>query len=123
MNNQAYKILRWGVAITFIWIAVLIFRAPDLWLGFMPLWMADSLAFLPFNPMYLAAGFDLLVGIFLIANRYTMIVSTLAALHLLGLVFMLGFGDISARDFGLMAATIAIFVQARSNKQERKVRV
>lgn len=112
MNKNGYQILRLGLGITFIWIAVLILRDPLLWSSFLPSSIQSILPIAPELFMQATAVLDILLGVFLIANKFTKIVAVIAVLHLLGLVFSLGFGDLSARDFGLMMMAVAIFVQA-----------
>jgi hypothetical protein len=118
MNQRAYTVLRIGLGITFIWIAALIWREPELWASFMPISLQDSLPILAGTFMKGVAVMDFLIGLLLVLNVYTWIVAGLAVLHLFGLVFMLGLGDLSARDFGLLTAALAVFIHARSAKEK-----
>jgi len=116
MNKYASTVLRMGLGLAFLWIALLIWRDPVLWAGFLPIWLQDILPVSSGAFMQGVAVFDAVVGFFLVLNRFTRIVSALAALHLLGLVLTLGFNDIAARDFGLMAASVAVFFDASQSK-------
>lgn len=117
MNQVSYRILRIGLGITFIWIADLIWKDPELWSGFLPQWLQTASISSPVVAMQAIAVIDFFIGLFLIFNLFPVIVSAIAAIHLFGLVLTFGLTDLGARDFGLFAAALAIFFHAKSNRK------
>ena len=99
--------LQLGLGITFTWIGVDIVRHPDLWIGYvppeLPLGIERALA------LKINGAADILLGIFLIIGIWRKPVATLAALHLLAILFFQGIDAVLIRDFGLLGATLALF--------------
>lgn len=111
MKESAYHILRVGVAITFLWIGILIFKEPQGWGGYLQPWI---LPFLPFSikeVMISTAIFDILVGAFLLIDYYTFFAALLGFLHLVIVLTVSGINSITVRDIGLLAAALALTLQ------------
>ena len=110
MKTAGYHILRVGMAITFLWIGILIFREPIFWSGFLPAFvvkMFDNV--MPI--MTLVAIFDLLIGLFLLFDWFTFWIALLGFSHLLGILLLTGIDDTTVRDIGLAAASLALAVE------------
>lgn len=107
-KTTAYHFLRVGLAITFLWIGVLIFRNPEAWGSYMQPWALKLLP-LPLVQMMLAtAALDILIGIFLLIDVFSWAAALVAALHLLVVIATSGITDITVRDIGLFTAALAI---------------
>ncbi len=119
MKKTSYNVLRIGTGITFIWIAYLIWQAPDAWASFIQPWAA---AFLPENlagMMQKNAIFDALLGLWMIVGgRHAWIGYGLGALHVLGVLITTtaGFDNIVVRDIAILAGTLALFFETVPKK-------
>jgi uncharacterized membrane protein len=112
MNKNAYHIVRVGIAITFLWIGILILQNPELWSGYIQPWVRDLLPLPAVTIMIATAIFDLIVGFFLLVDFWTWIFSLLAAGHIAMVLAVSGIDVVTVRDIGLLAASVAIFVDA-----------
>jgi len=56
------------------------------------------------------AWFELIFGLALFFGIYTRFVSLLLALHLANIAYVVGYNPTGVRDFGLMIATLSIFL-------------
>lgn len=109
MNKNASLILRIGLAVTFIWIGVLILMNPAAWTGYLQPW---AMALLPVpieQAMFATAIFDILLGIALLVGIKTWIAAFLATGHLLIVLITSGINDVTVRDIGLVFASAALF--------------
>ena len=110
--KSSYHILRVGLAITFIWIGVLILKNPESWAGYVQPWVVKLLPFSLTQTFIITAFFDIIVGVLLLIDWMTWVAALLAALHI-GLVLTVsGITDITVRDIGLLAATLAILTES-----------
>ncbi len=115
MNNMAYHALRLGLAITFLWIGVLILRAPDLWAGYLSPWAVKFLIVSPHDAMLATGVLDCVLGLLFLTNFFTRVAGLVAAVHLAIVLIVGGVNDITVRDFGLFGAAIALSVMSRHN--------
>jgi len=60
--------------------------------------------------VFFNAVFELVFGILLAFGWQTRIVSLLLALHLFDIMYVVGYGQIGTRDFGLAVATFVVFM-------------
>ena len=108
MKKSAFHILRVGVAITFLWIGVLIFKDPQAWGGFLQPWAADLLPVPLEQAMIGTAILDILVGIILLSGFFVWIAALVGSIHLIIVLGTVGINDVTVRDIGLLAATLAL---------------
>lgn len=126
-QKTAYHLLRVTLGITFIWVSVMIFQEPVFWSGFIDPWAASLMPLSLETMMKITAGLDLIIGLLLIADKWTWIVSLIASLHLLAILIGSGIDTITVRDIGLFGATAALTLIAaptkffKSKKQEAQV--
>ena len=108
----AKNILRFGMSFCFVYVAVSAWLSPQNWSGFIPLFARNIVpeSFL----LYIHAGFDLLLGLWLLTNKKIFYASILSALNLLVIIiFNFGSLDIIFRDIGLLAAAISLALLSR----------
>ncbi len=115
-QKAAYHVLRVTLGITFIWVSVMIFQEPVFWSGFIDPWAASLIPIDLETMMKITAGLDLLIGLLLIADKWTWIVSLIASLHLLTILIGSGIDTITVRDIGLFGATAALMFVAAPTK-------
>ena len=109
IKRTGYHILRVSMAVTFLWIAILIVKAPLSWSGFLPPFFIDLLPIEPVMFMYFVAGFDALLGILFLIDAFVYWAGLLAALHMIGILAVSGVDDITVRDIAIMGAGFALF--------------
>ena len=112
MKSSAFHILRVGIAITFLWIGILIFRDPIGWGGYLQPW---AIALVPVSLKTFMTGiaiFDIGVGILLLIDFFTFWAAVFASLHLFIVIFVAGITEITIRDLGLLAGTLALMIQS-----------
>ena len=108
-------VLRIGLALLFLYFGFSQISDPVSWSGFVPTFVSDVLPF-PVENFVLANGaLELLLVLLLIVGFQTRIVALLAAGHMAGIVFGLGFSAIAVRDFMTMVSCIALFFAAKVN--------
>jgi uncharacterized membrane protein YphA (DoxX/SURF4 family) len=120
-GNSAATILRWGLAFVFFYAAVEALLHPDVWVGYMPLFLTNN-----FSPKLLLSGFsvfELVLAIWLFWGRKLMWSSMIAAITLAVItllntdIFLITF-----RDVGLAMAALALFELAREkNFKEEEI--
>ncbi len=108
MKISSFHILRVGVAITFLWIGILIFREPEAWGGMLQPWAAGLLPIPLKEAMIGTALLDIAVGFFLLIDVFTWLAAILGATHLAIVLTTVGINAITVRDIGLLAATLAL---------------
>lgn len=112
MTKISYHILRVGMAITFIWIGVLIIKSPESWAGYMQPWAVKLLP-VPIEQALLGtAVLDIIVGLLLLIDWYAWVGGIIGTLHLISVLVVSGISDITIRDIGLLTATIALAIEA-----------
>lgn len=110
MSNKPLTILRISMAITFIWISIMIFQEPLFWGGFIQPWAANLLPAPLEQIMISTAVMELIIGIAMLFNIYTWIAALIASVHLLIILITVGIDSITVRDIGLLGASIALFL-------------
>lgn len=116
MKKSAFHILRVGIAITFIWIGVLIFKEPQAWGNLLQPWAADLLPIPLQEAMIGTAILDILIGVLLLIDFLTWLAALLGAFHLVIVLITTGITPVTVRDIGLLAATLALTTTTLPNK-------
>lgn len=109
MKKAPYHILRVGLAITFLWIGILIFKEPEAWGGYLQPWAADLLPVPIKEAMIGTAVLDITVGFLLLIDYFVWLAAALGSLHLIIVLTVAGINAITVRDIGLLAAALALF--------------
>lgn len=118
-KNTSYHVLRVAMAITFLWIGLLIFREPIFWSGFVPVYIHDM--FTDITPFMLAVGaFDVIVGLFLLLDWFTFWIALFATFHLFGILLLTGVDETTVRDIGLVGGSLALAMTAAPEKWKKR---
>ena len=112
MNKISFHILRIGLAVTFLWIGVLILRNPEAWGGYMRPWAAGLLPVPLAQVMTGTAILDIIIGVFLLINFLPQLTAIVGAIHLAIILIISGITDITVRDIGLLAGMLALVVDS-----------
>ncbi|MBI2631292.1 hypothetical protein HYW73_03735 [Candidatus Nomurabacteria bacterium] len=111
MQKASFHILRVGLAITFLWVGILIFKQPEAWGGYLEPWAAGILP-LPLEQVMLGtATLDILIGFLLLIDTWVWLAATLGSIHLIIVLTVSGITDITVRDIGLLAGALAILAE------------
>ncbi|MDA2922594.1 hypothetical protein MYX07_05015 [Patescibacteria group bacterium AH-259-L07] len=116
MKSSAYHILRVGIAITFLWVGILILKEPGIWGLYLQPWAAGLLPIPLKVAMIITAFLDISVGVFLLIDVLVWHAALLGALHLAIVLSVSGINAITFRDIGLFAATLALAINAWPDK-------
>lgn len=105
-KSYAQPLARYGIGIVFLLFGIIQFTNVSSWSPLIP----DFLTyFMSKNTILIFISiFNFCIGTLLILGTYVRIASFLGALHLIGVIFVLGFNPIAVRDFGLLLVTISI---------------
>ena len=120
MKTGSFHVLRVGMAITFLWVGILILQSPEAWAGFIKPWVADLLITTPEKTMIGTAIFDIVVGFLLLIDFWAFWTSVLAVIHLFLVLIVSGIDAITVRDIGLLAGALALVVDLWPGSFERK---
>ena len=112
MNKISFHILRIGLAVTFLWIGVLILRNPEAWGGYMRPWAAGLLPIPIAQAMTGTAILDIIIGVFLLINFLPRLTAIVGAIHLAVILIVSGITDITVRDIGLLAGMLALMIDS-----------
>ena len=123
MTKAAFNILRVGVAVTFLWIGLLIFKDPVSWTGYIGDWAQDLMVLDAVAVMTLTGIFDMIIGLWLLLDYKVWIPASLATLHLASVIVVSGINSITVRDIGLLAASLALFFDSAPNSFLRAVKI
>lgn len=104
------------MAITFLWIGILIFKNPEAWGGFIQPWVANLLPVPIKEAMMGTAVLDILIGFFLLINKFAWLAGAIGSAHLVIVLVTSGINEVTVRDIGLLGGAIAIAVSAWPKK-------
>jgi uncharacterized membrane protein YphA (DoxX/SURF4 family) len=121
MKKSSYHTLRIGLAITFLWIGVLIFKHPGAWVAYIQPWAVKLMPGSLVSAMLGTAVLDMVVGIFLLFNLFTWLAAILGALHIVTVLITTGITEITVRDIGLLCAILALTIEALPQKLSVKI--
>ena len=121
MKKISYHILRIGLAITFLWIGILIFKNPIGWSTYIEPWAAKLIPGSLVNAMLETAVLDMLVGIFLLFDIFTWLAALVGFLHIMIVLISCGITDVTVRDIGLLGAVLALAIETLPPKISSRI--
>ncbi len=110
MKKTSSYVLRIGLAVTFIWIGVLILKQPEAWGGYLEPWVLRILPIPLGQIMFGTALLDIAIGVSFFINPLVWLAALIGGVHLIGILIVSGITDITVRDIAILAATIALFI-------------
>lgn len=110
--SPGFHILRVGLGITFLWVAVLILKEPANWGLMIKPWAAGLLSIPLKQAMMGTAILDAIIGVLLLIDVLTWLAALLASIHLAIVLTVAGIDQITFRDIGLLAGALAILIDA-----------
>jgi uncharacterized membrane protein YphA (DoxX/SURF4 family) len=112
MRKASYHFLRVGLAITFLWIGILIFKNPESWGWYLQPWAAGLMPIPLTQAVIGTAILDIVIGFLLLVDFLPWLAALLGAIHLIIVLAVSGITDITVRDIGLLAALLAIVIDS-----------
>ena len=109
-SDYPIHIIRVGIAITFLWVGVLIFKSPEAWGQFLLPWAAGLLPIPLKEAMIGTAILDFAIGLFLLLDFWTPLFAAIGLLHLLSVLVVSGINDVTVRDIGLAAGLLGLVI-------------
>ena len=112
MKKAAFHFLRVGMAITFLWIGILIFQMPEAWIGYLQPWARALLPIPIEQAMIGTAILDIIIGALLLVDIFTWFAAFLGTVHIMIVLTVSGITDITIRDIGLLVGVIALMIES-----------
>lgn len=112
MKKASFHILRVGLAVTFLWIGILIFKNPEAWGGYLQPWAAGLLPVPIAQAMMGTAILDIIIGAFLLFDFLPWLAALVGAVHLIIVLTVSGVTDITVRDIGLLVGALALMIDS-----------
>ncbi len=104
------SILRYGMAIVILWFSFQQFTNTGAWTAYVPDSIVSMSHMEATTLVYFNALFELVFGVMLLFGWQTRIAAPLLSLHLFDIMWVVGYGEIGVRDFGLAVATLVVFM-------------
>ncbi len=106
-------LLRIGLGLVFIYAGAHQIADPGAWTGFVPGWLGQIIS--PLTFIYIHGAFELALGLGIIIGFYLPILALIGALDLFAILIFFGVDDVTFRDFGLLMASLALFLFTGEN--------
>jgi len=103
-------VLRIGLSLVFIWFGSQQLLNTKMWIGLIPQSVISISHLSATTLVHFNGAFEIVFGLALLIGISTRVVAFLLALHIIDIMFVVGYGPIGVRDFGLSVATVAIFL-------------
>lgn len=101
-------LVRWGVALVFLWFGTQHYIATDKWTGLIPEFLTGIMSA---NVWVLFKGtVDILFGILLLLGVFTRVSALVLSIDLFLTTLVMGYSPTGVRDFGLTLAAISVYL-------------
>jgi uncharacterized membrane protein YphA (DoxX/SURF4 family) len=107
-----------------LWFSIAQFSNATQWTAYVPDSIVSMTGISAVILVYFNATFELVFGILLLFGWQTRIVALLLSAHLFDIMYVVGYGEIGVRDFGLAVATFVVFMNGTDPlciQQKRKI--
>lgn len=108
IEYYAPSVLRYGMTAVILWFSLQQFLHPATWTAYVPDSAVAITHFSAIALVYVNATLEAVLGLMLLFGWQTRIVALLLALHLFDIMYVVGYGEIGVRDFGLAVATLVV---------------
>jgi uncharacterized membrane protein YphA (DoxX/SURF4 family) len=110
LKLYAPSVLRYSMSLVILWFGTQQFINTSNWLGYVPQSIVTLTHITTVTLVHINGGVEIILGILLLFGIWTRWVALLLALHLLDIMYVVGYGEIAVRDFGLALATFVVFM-------------
>ena len=109
MKRLSFHFLRIGLAVTFLWIGVVILKNPEAWSGYLQPWAVGLIPIPLAQAMIGAAILDITIGALLLINFLPWLIALVGSIHLVIILIVSGITDITVRDIGLFGGNTGYY--------------
>jgi uncharacterized membrane protein YphA (DoxX/SURF4 family) len=110
----ASVVLRFGMAIIFLYFGFSQVVSPDAWNSYVPSFLSNGV--MTANNLVMINGIlEITLGIFLIIGLYIKFSAIILSIHLLFIAFSMGINPTAVRDLGLAIATFVVFLNGKDS--------
>ncbi len=110
LEKWAPVILRYGMSAVILWFGFQQFLHTESWTAYVPDSIVSMTGISAITLVYVNATFEVVFGFLMVFGWQTRLVSLLLGLHMLDIMWVVGYGEIGVRDFGLAIATLVVFM-------------
>ena len=124
IESYSPALLRYGMAAVILWFSLAQFFNATQWTAYVPDNIVSITGLTAVTLVYMNAVFEFIFGILLVFGWQTRVVALLLAAHLFDIMYVVGYGEIGVRDFGLAIATLVVSMNGSDLlciQQKRKV--
>jgi uncharacterized membrane protein YphA (DoxX/SURF4 family) len=107
-KELALPLLRIGISLVFLWFGLNQVLFPDEFMSYLPGFLL-SMEFAT-NIIIINGIIEAILGLLLIFGFFVQPIAFLLGLHMIGIILSIGYNEIAVRDFGILAALVAIFI-------------
>ena len=104
----APTVLRFGLAVLFLWFGLSQVTNPEGWVAWVPEWPTAQTGISVEILVFLNGLFETILGTALALGFWTRLTAFLLSAHLFFIAYEIGYNDIGVRDFSLAIATLAL---------------
>lgn len=108
IETYAPSVLRIGMSFVILWFGTQQLLHTADWTAYVPDSATAMLHVSATTLVYFNSFFELIFGLMLLFGYRTRLVALLLALHLFDIMWVVGYGEIGVRDFGLAVATLVV---------------
>lgn len=102
-------ILRYGLALTYIFSGYDLIAHPRSWISFVPYWFANLLPFDTITFIQIQGGVELLLALALITGIFIRPAAFLSALEMTAILLLYGVDAVTFRDLAILGGSLAVF--------------
>jgi len=123
MQKISFHFLRVGMAITFLWIGILILKDPEVLGGYLQTWVVELLPVPIIQAMIGTAILDIIIGVFLLLDFLPWLAAFVGAIHIAIVLIVSGINDVTVRDIGLLVASVAMTIESLPQSILQKIKL
>ena len=110
IETSAGAVLRYGIGAVILWFSIQQFIHNSAYIGFIPNSIVSITHINATILVFFNGLFELIFSLLLILGWQTRIVALLLALHMFDIMWVVGYGDIGVRDFGIAVGILVVFM-------------
>lgn len=106
IDDYSELFIRYGLGLVFFLFGIDQVFKPAKWL----VWLPEFTPIEPNTLIFIIGIFNFVVGALLLAGVFIRIAAVLGGLHLIGVIFSIGYNDVAIRDFGLLMMAVYLAI-------------
>jgi uncharacterized membrane protein YphA (DoxX/SURF4 family) len=114
MKKYAPTIVRVGIALVVLWFGSQQITSPDSWIRLIPDWATGATGLSALTLVKINGWTEIIFGLLHLVGFWTRISALILTLHLAMITFVVGYGPVGVRDFGLTLAALSTFLNGAS---------